>query len=210
MIIVNSTNKEIELGPLGRVFNKVPTYTPQPGDLIYGGMIGYIFKNGDTGYVEGETHGIVLALDVIGPFTLGGYPRSFWGITGTTITTSTAIGSGPTNTANIIAGIDDVYSDPNYLPSAAKCCDLYTGGSYTDWFLPSEDELYKSYLNIAPTICLDPNSRYWYWTSSENDTNTAKCTGIDFTNPSTIYKGNYSKMFNFGDPNFMCRPARYF
>lgn len=53
---------------------------------------------------------------------------------------------------------------------AAGLARAYNAGGYTDWYLPSQDELYKLYLNrnksgITPvdTIFGDP-----YWSSSES------------------------------------------
>ena len=73
----------------------------------------------------------------------------FWhasndGITGAT---GTALGTGSANTIAIIA----LYETES---NAAKLCDDYTNnetgtGVYSDWFLPSKDELNKLYLNRA-------------------------------------------------------------
>ena len=32
---------------------------PEEGDFSWGGVVFYIFKSGDHGYVEGETHGLI-------------------------------------------------------------------------------------------------------------------------------------------------------
>jgi hypothetical protein len=67
---------------------------------------------------------------------------AIWGCSGTSITTSEAIGSGNSNTTAIIttcttAGI-----------AAKVCADLVEGGN-SDWYLPSRNELAKMYLNRA-------------------------------------------------------------
>jgi hypothetical protein len=54
--------------------------------------------------------------------------------------TGTAIGSGSANTTAIIAVFNS--------GTAANLCRNYSGGGYTDWFLPSKDELYLIYQNI--------------------------------------------------------------
>ena len=55
----------------------------------------------------------------------------------------TAIGTGAQNTADIIAQGN---TDPDN--SAAAYIDAYTHGGYSDWFLPSKDELNQLYLNL--------------------------------------------------------------
>ena len=38
------------------------TTPPQVGDFYQGGVVFYIFESGDTGYVSGETHGLIAAV----------------------------------------------------------------------------------------------------------------------------------------------------
>jgi hypothetical protein len=76
--------------------------------------------------------------------------------------TSTAFGTGQANTNFMKAQI-------GYTGGAAKVCDDYinndTGtGVYSDWYLPSKDELYHIYLQRAKLSGL---SGEWYWSSSE-------------------------------------------
>lgn len=75
--------------------------------------------------------------------------------------TSTELGSGPSNTKAIISQI-------SHTSSAAKLCDDYEYNGFNDWFLPSLEELYFMRLNLAG---LDPNYsiRKFYWSSSEFD-----------------------------------------
>ena len=121
----------------------VPTWgecPPVVGDFHEGGVVFYLFQNGDDGYVAGETHGLIAA------------PRNqssgiVWGCHGTDIAALPNVTSGPsgdghvigygtTNTAGIVAT-----SCAN--PSAAKlCADLNLNG-FDDWFLPSTKELNK-------------------------------------------------------------------
>ena len=53
--------------------------------------------------------------------------------------TGTAVGTGAANTQKIIAVQGRTY---NY---AALVCANYSGGGYSDWFLPSKDELFLLY-----------------------------------------------------------------
>ena len=71
--------------------------------------------------------------------------------------TGTAIGTGATNTTKRISvlGSNGV---------AASLCRNYRGGGFTDWFLPSKDELNELYINSAVVGGLASSS---YWSSSE-------------------------------------------
>jgi len=88
-------------------------------------------------------------------------PRAEWGCMETSISGAlgTAIGTGATNTAAIVAGCPE-------SGIAAKLADLSTFGGKSDWFLPSKDELNLMYRNLArpgaPGFETDP-----YWSSSE-------------------------------------------
>ena len=56
-------------------------------------------------------------------------------------TTGTALGTGKSNTAAIMA-------QTGHTASAAKICDELEHNGYTDWFLPSKDELNHIYCNL--------------------------------------------------------------
>ncbi len=127
------------------------------GQQIFGGTIGYFFNSGDTGYVEGQQHGIIITNDDV-------CYNCRWGNASISISTSTLIGQGYNNTVNIVAA--DVTSVANL------CYDLSLSG-YTDWFLPSKDELYAIYLNKNITninnilrTCINCSSSTQYNTSS--------------------------------------------
>jgi hypothetical protein len=128
------------------------------GQSDFGGKVAYIFQNGDPGYVVGETHGLVASSG-----DLTHYAR--WGCTGTQLAgaSGTALLTGNQNTIDIIAGCSE-------SGIAAKLCADYSvtvsGTTYSDWWLPSKDELEKLYINRAliggfnaPTVD--------YWTSTQ-------------------------------------------
>jgi len=127
------------------------------GDSYDGGIVAYIFEDGDTGYVEGEMHGLIAAT---GDQSTG----IFWHVTndGTTGATGTALGTGNANTDKIIA----LYVAES---NAAKLCADYTTGAYDDWFLPSKDELNKLYLNKGTIGGFVDDDHYW--SSSESESN---------------------------------------
>jgi hypothetical protein len=75
----------------------------------------------------------------------------------------TAIGTGFSNTSNIIASQGIIAT--NYAAGLARA---YTGGGYTDWYLPSKEELNKLYLNRVAIGGFISDSYGNYWSSTEN------------------------------------------
>jgi len=74
-------------------------------------------------------------------------------------TTSTAIGSGKTNTSALVERLGDGFY-------AAKICDALVMDGYDDWFLPSRDELGLMFTNLKYNG-LGNFSNNSYWSSSE-------------------------------------------
>lgn len=119
-----------------------------------GGIIAYILQEGDQGYVENETHGIIAA-----PRDL--FNSSEWGCSGTnTGARGTAIGTGAANTAAIVASCDEA-------GAAKRCNDIFLNG-YSDWYLPSINELNKLYLNREAVGGFARFGSYWSSTESGN------------------------------------------
>ena len=105
------------------------------GDHFQGGLIGYIFLNGDPGYVAGEVHGLITA-EQDQSNGIRWYNGSFV----STGASGTVLGTGLTNTNAIISIQGAVIT--SYAAGLAR---TYNGGNYSDWFLPSRDELNKLY-----------------------------------------------------------------
>jgi len=85
-----------------------------------------------------------------------------WSSTDVDVTgaTGTAIGTGKSNTAAIIAA----HSGDTASNNAAKAAAAYTGGGKNDWFLPSSDELVAMYEAKSQ---LDISSSNNFWSSSQ-------------------------------------------
>ena len=139
------------------VDNGICYYGPLPeiGDLILGGIVFYIDETGQ--------HGLVAALEDIGQFQ--------WGCNGTYISGADgqSIGTGLLNTLEIVSGCSET-------PIAASEALAYESGVYSDWFLPSKNELVEMY-NTIGNGGLEGNiggfENNWYWSSSETYSDTA-------------------------------------
>jgi hypothetical protein len=142
------------------------------GDLSQGGIIFYILQAGDIGYVAGQVHGLIAA-----PFDQS---NAEWGCYGTAISGAdgTAIGTGNQNTIDIEAGCTTA-------GTAADICANYTDGTYSDWFLPSKDELNEMYSNIGQGNVLGLGNvggfaSNAYWSSTEYGSFSAWLQGFSY------------------------------
>jgi hypothetical protein len=115
--------------------NSGATITYTVGQSALGGTIAYILQSGDPGYDADVQHGLVATTADIST-------SAAWGCQGTTISGAdgSAIGTGNQNTIDIMAGCATAGI------AARLCGDLVQGG-FSDWYLPSKDELNKLYLN---------------------------------------------------------------
>lgn len=122
------------------------------GNSYGGGKVAYILQSGDPGYIAGQVHGLIAAVSDQST----GAP---WGCSGTNIpgAEGIALGTGNQNTTDIVNGC----STPGI--AARICYDLVLGG-YSDWYLPSKDELNKMYINSG---AIGGFSFLYYWSSSE-------------------------------------------
>lgn len=138
--------------------------------------VGQEYGGGKVFYVDQTgKHGLIAL-----PFDLSPAP---FGCMGTSVSTGAGVGNGPSNTESIATACG---------PSAAAsiCSALDTLG-YDDWYLPSLQEL----KGLDETLGLMGEAQFgsgYYWTSTENDANTAwtimmtNVTPVSF-NKSTAY-----------------------
>jgi hypothetical protein len=156
-------------------------YTPTIGEAYQGGKVAYVLQLGDPGYDPTTPHGLIAA-------TLDQSTGIRWynGNYRTTGATGIAIGTGLANTNTIITS-----QGATATSYAAGLARAYSGGRYTDWYLPSKDELNKLYLN---RIAIGGFAYSNYWSSSENDNNFAWYQSFNFI---TTYQDEYGKYGEF-------------
>ena len=136
-------------------------------------------NNNNSALAIGDTHqgGIIFYLDANGGGLIATPTDSdsvvVWGCEEISISGAdgTAIGTGLQNTIDIEAGCTT-------SGTAADICANLTLGGYSDWFLPSKDELNEMYLNIGQGNALGLGNiggfaNYYYWSSTEGDNSSA-------------------------------------
>ena len=121
------------------------------GDSFEGGIIAYILQPTDPRYDSNVQHGLIAAIS-------DQSSNAEWGcMSNVTGAIGTAIGTGKSNTTIITSSC--VTSG-----IAAQIATSYNGGGFTDWYLPSKEELNTLYLNKA---IIGGFSDVFYWSSSE-------------------------------------------
>jgi hypothetical protein len=158
--------------------------------------IGQSYQGGKIAYIDSTgLHGLIASNVDESP--------AQWGCWSTWITTSgsgpyygVGIGSGAQNTIDIMNGCATA-------SIAARICGNLVLNGYSDWYLPSKNELYQLYNNRAAIGGFNTSASgtsAWYWSSTEYNANNAYI--LDFYNGSQPYDGkNNSRKF---------RPVRTF
>ena len=182
LTIWNSTNTQLEVydGTYWKNMVGLLVSPLQVGDEYGGGKVFYIFGPSDNGYIKGQTHGLIAALeDQTTDAGVKWFPEKFYGATGT------YIGLGLPNTLGIITSAI-VTGTTNMSSYAAGLANSYRGGGYIDWFLPSRDELnllYQAKDAIGGFATNQtPGVSPAYWSSTQKG-------GISLTNFSSFVEG---------------------
>ncbi|MFM1756668.1 MAG: hypothetical protein RL621_1641 [Bacteroidota bacterium] len=143
------------------------------GNSYGGGKVAYILKSGDIGYDPNQQHGLIISGDltpsltdiiwsnntVVTGATAGLEVLGAWDAANSTYLEFVDLGVGINNT-NLIISSEGVGS--SYAAGLARS---YNGGGYTNWYLPSYNELYGIRHNKA---FIGTINRSFYWSSTED------------------------------------------
>ena len=147
----------------------------QIGSTFQGGKVFYILQASDYGYNANVQHGLICA--TADQTTTTGIK---WTITTAFVNnTVTNIGYGDINSIYITLNQG---AGTSYAAGLARA---HNGGGYTDWFLPSLNELNQLYINRIATAT--SFSTALYWSSSETSSTSARA--LDFSNGTNLTTG---------------------
>ena len=124
-----------------------------------------------------------------------------WGCQGTNISgTLNAVGTGSANTALIVAGCAT-------SGISARICDELTLNGYSDWFLPSLDELAQMYTKLAADG-LGNFANHTYWSSTQQSATQAYTIDMNNGNQGTHAKDNTSNRYTRAMRRFLMGTPR--
>lgn len=158
---------EDRLDSLINALTPTPLYVQQRLDLGETPMQIYTSDNALLDSLFGKTYlgGLIASFNIATGTGLIAAPTdqsiaAVWGCNGTSMTGAygTAIGTGVTNTAYIVANCAST-------PIAAQIANDLVLNGYSDWHLPSKDELNELYLHMA--YLAFPGGTQTYWSSTE-------------------------------------------
>ncbi len=151
------------------------------GELYGGGIVAYVWKE------SGVEHGLIVSLTDVSPEI----PWSNM--------ISTQIGPAAMSPTDGQANTNAIIAQPGHTTSAAKLCDDYTSGGFSDWYLPATNELNLCWnaIFVINTILGTANGfqttaqQHLYWSSTEFDANNAEEFEFHFGGSYYYDKGNY-------------------
>jgi hypothetical protein len=152
------------------------------GDFYRGGIIFYLEPSGANGLIVSPS--VNASFDAV---------LSKWGCSGVSVIPArgTALGSGQANTTSIIRNSCAAIGGGGVADIAAERADEILINNYSDWYLPSKDELELMHKNLHVAGLGSFSAGASYWSSTENDVTTAWLMVFDgnaATIPSTAAK----------------------
>ena len=146
-------------------------FTHYVGELFGGGIVVSVWKT------AGVEHGLIASLTDLG--------LSDWSNV-TDVLVGTSKTDGQANTVAII-------NQPGHTSSAAKLCDEFTSGGFSDWYLPSSFELNQCYnaATILSNVLGDANGfqSLYYWSSTEYSEGYPLCQYTDYGHMKSFIAG---------------------
>jgi hypothetical protein len=156
------------------------------GDTLGGGL--FVFEDGGYAYISAAADQSTNAP---------------WGCQGTLIlegASPEAIGQGLINTATIVAGCAT-------SGISARLCDELILNGYSDWFLPSLDELSEMYTKLKVNG-FGNFANHTYWSSTQADANQAFTVNMNNGNQGTHSKGSTSNRYTRAMRRFLMGTPR--
>jgi len=162
------------------------------GDSYGGGIVAYILQpeetNGVYNYDASKQHGLIAAIADQTSSETG----IIWAVTAHQSTsvggTDILLGTGSANTDKIIA-----QNGVGIITYAAGLARAHNGGEYSDWFLPSKDELNLMYTNLK-VQGVGGFANVSFWSSSELDAGLAWLQNFFSGNQFSSLKSNANRV----------------
>jgi len=165
----------------GITYSDVHNFITTPQDFL---EVGNYNQGGIIFQINEDGTGLVAAMEDLGQFEWGCYGTTLSGADGQ------AIGTGYQNTLDIVSGCSET-------PIAASEALAYESEGYSDWYLPSFDELIEMYNSIGnggPEGNIGGFSNSYYWSSSEYNNDYAWYVLFSNGGSSFSYKSNSNRV----------------